>query len=183
MGRKYKFHDHSKLYFVTFTVVNWIDAFIRDEYRTIIYESIEYCQQHKQLEVYAYCFMTSHIHMIIGTETGNLSDIVRDFKSHTSKQIRLELEKSNIESRKEWMLWMFKRAGIKNEKNIDFQFWQQNNHPIELNTIEKTSQRLNYIHENLVHAGFVEKAEDWLHSSAADYLGIRTGKIDLIYLE
>lgn len=80
------------------------------------------------------------------------------------------------------MLWMFKRAGIKNERNIDFQFWQQRNHPIELNTLEKTQQRLNYIHENPVEAGFVEKAEDWLHSCAADYLGIRKGNIELIYL-
>lgn len=182
MGRKYTFHDHSKLYFVTFTVINWIDAFIRDEYRNIIYRSIAYCQQNKNMEVYAYCIMTSHIHMIIGTETSNLSDIVRDFKSYTSRQIRLELEKSSTESRKEWMLWMFKRAGIKNERNIDFQFWQQHNHPIELNTLEKTQQRLNYIHENPVEAGFVEKAEDWLHSSAADYLGIRKGNIELIYL-
>ncbi len=40
MARKYKFHDNSKLYFVTFTVVNWIDAFIRDDYRKIFYESV-----------------------------------------------------------------------------------------------------------------------------------------------
>jgi len=38
--------------------------------------------------------------MIIGTESGNLSGIVRDLKSYTSRQIRLELEKSDLESRK-----------------------------------------------------------------------------------
>ena len=125
MGRKYSFHDHGKLYFVTFTVINWIDAFIREEYRNVVYQSIAYYKQRKSLEVYGYCIMTSHIHMIIGTETRNLPDIVGDFKSYTSRQIRLELEKSHTESRKAWMLWMFKRAGVKNERNIDFQFWQQ----------------------------------------------------------
>ena len=127
--------------------------------------------------------MTSHIHMIIGTESGNLSGIVRDLKSYTSRQIRLELEKSDLESRKAWMLWMFQRAGIKNERNKDFQFWMQHNHPIELNTYEKTIQRLNYIHQNPVEAGFVEKPEDWLHSSAADYAGLRKGKIELMFLQ
>ena len=183
MARKYVFHDHSKLYFVTFTVVNWIDIFIRSEYRAIVYDSIKFCQENKQLEIYAYCFMTSHIHMIIGSEVGNLSDIIRDFKSFTSRQIRLELEKSNIESRKEWLLWMFRRAGLKNERNYDFQFWIQNNHPIELNTNEKTLQKLNYIHQNPVSAGFVEKPEDWIHSSAGDYVGIRKGLIELIFIE
>ena len=82
MGRKYKFHDYSKLYFVTFTVINWIDPFIRNENRNIFYDSIAFfCKKNKNLEIYAYCIMTSHIHMIIGTELGNLSDIVRDFKS------------------------------------------------------------------------------------------------------
>jgi putative transposase len=81
MGRKYKFHDDRALYFVTFTVVYWLDIFIRDEYKNIFYESIRYCQKEKGLEVYGFCIMTSHIHLIIGTENGVLSDIVRDLKS------------------------------------------------------------------------------------------------------
>jgi putative transposase len=183
MGRKYTFNDHAKLHFVTFTIINWVDTIIRDDYRNIIYDSIKYCQQNKGLEVYAYCLMTSHFHFIIGTEKGNLSDIVRDLKSYTSRQIRLAIENNQYESRKEWMLWMFKRAGLKNERNIDFQFWQQANHPVELNTAEKTMQRLHYIHQNHVEAGFVEKAEDWLHSSAATYMGTRKGFIELILLK
>ena len=183
MARKYKFHDNSKLYFVTFTVVNWIDAFIRDDYRKIFYESVAYCQQNKGLEVYAYCIMTSHIHMIIGTEKGNLSDIVRDLKSFTSRHIRKAIESSELESRKSWILWMFERAGKKNQRNIDFQFWMQHNHPIELDTHYKTIQRLNYIHQNPVEMGFVAKAEEWLHSSCGDYYGNRKGAIDLVFIE
>jgi len=88
MGRKYKFHDNTKLYFVTFTVVDWIDVFTRIEYTEIVYNSLRFCQQEKGLELYAYCIMTNHIHLIIGTETGSLPDIVRDFKSFTSRHIR-----------------------------------------------------------------------------------------------
>lgn len=81
MGRKYRFHDNSKLYFVTFTVVDWIDVFTRQEYVDVIYDSLKFCQKEKGLDLYAYCIMTNHIHLIVGTETGVLSDIVRDFKS------------------------------------------------------------------------------------------------------
>ena len=62
MSRKYKFRDNSKLYFVTFTVTNWIDLFIRTDYKDIVLASIRYCQQHKDLEVHAWCIMTSHLH-------------------------------------------------------------------------------------------------------------------------
>ncbi len=50
MSRKYKIRDQSRIYFVTFTVIDWIDIFIRDEYRTIVIDSIKYCQVTKVLK-------------------------------------------------------------------------------------------------------------------------------------
>jgi putative transposase len=61
MSRKYKIHDQSALYFVAFTVIHWLDVFIRREYRDTFLESIRYCQANKGLEVCAYCIMSSHI--------------------------------------------------------------------------------------------------------------------------
>ena len=182
MGRKYAIRDNQQLHFVTFTVVHWIDIFIREEYRRIIYDSIKYCQANKGLEVYGYCIMTSHIHMILGTETGMLTDIIRDFKSFTSRHIRKEIESSLVESRRDWILQLLYQAGSRNERNNDFQFWQQHNHPIELNTNDILQQRLDYIHNNPVTQGLVEKEEEWLHSSAGDYHGIRKGEIELIFV-
>jgi len=177
MGRKYKFHDNEHLYFVTFTVIDWIDAFIRKEFRDIFYNSIAYCQKEKGLQVYAYCVMTSHIHLIIGVVDNKLSDVVRDLKSFTSRSIRKSLEAGNFESRKKWMLNRFMFRGKYNANNIDYQFWMQNNHPIILDNNALLDQKMDYIHQNPVEAGYVEKAEDWLHSSAADYYEVREGNI------
>jgi len=186
MSRKYKIRDQEKLYFVTFTVVDWIDIFIRDEYRSIIIESIKYCQVNKALEVYGYCIMTSHIHMIIGTNSDKnpLEGIIRDMKSFTSRKIREAMENSNIvhESRREWMLQRLYNAGTYNSNNHDFQLWQQHNHPIELNTNELIDQKLEYLHLNPVAAGFVDQPEAWLYSSARDYSGISKGFIDLVFI-
>ncbi|MEM8845422.1 MAG: transposase, partial [Pseudomonadota bacterium] len=66
MGRKYAIRDQNAIYFITCTVVNWIDLFIRDEYREIVIDSLKYCQKYKGLNIHAYCLMTSHIHSIIG---------------------------------------------------------------------------------------------------------------------
>ena len=84
--------------------------------------------------------------MIIDTKKGNLSDIVRCLKSFTSRQIRKNLKVSTSESRREWILWMFGWVGEKNERNIDYQFWMQHNHPIGSSCCEMTIQRLNYMH-------------------------------------
>src|ERR1700743_1406463 len=114
MGRKYKFHDHQKLHFVSFATINWIDVFTRRIYCDIIVDSLRYCIENKELELYAWCIMSSHVHLIIGTENGNLSNIIRDMKRHTSKQLLKTISENMLESRREWMMWMFERAGKHN---------------------------------------------------------------------
>ncbi|HOZ81463.1 MAG TPA: transposase [Bacteroidia bacterium] len=48
--------------------------------------NLNYCIDKKKLKVFAYCIMPSHIHLIAKTEDNvNVSDVLRDFKSYTSK--------------------------------------------------------------------------------------------------
>ena len=104
MSRKYKFHDNDKLYFISFATVNWIDVFIREEYMKIVLDSWKFCQEKKGLEIYGWCIMPSHVHMIIGSRKNKLEDIVRDMKKHTSLELKEAIKKNVSESRKEWMI-------------------------------------------------------------------------------
>jgi len=172
MSTKYKFHDQEKLYFITFAVVGWIDLFVRNEYRQVLLDSWKYCQKNKGLQIFGWCIMTSHVHMIIGTEKDNMEDIVRDMKRHTSIALRKCIEEHPQESRREWILKLMREAGSENSNNARFQLWRQDNHPIELFTQTVTHQKLDYIHNNPVMAGFVESPEEYLYSSAKDYYGL-----------
>ena len=78
--------------------------------------------------------MTNHVHLVIRSETHELSNIMRDMKKHSSKKLIACIQNHPQESRKKWMLWIFKRAGQLNPNNQDFQLWQQHNQPIELDT-------------------------------------------------
>lgn len=73
------------------------------------------------------------------------------------------------ESRKEWMLKIFKDAAFKHKRNADYQFWTHDNHAEQLYWNKFLEQKLNYIHQNLVRAGIVINAEDYKYSSARDY--------------
>jgi putative transposase len=101
MGRKYIFHDSKQLYFVSFATVNWIDVFSRMVYFDIIVDALRYSIEHKNLELYAWCIMPSHVHLIISSESNSLSNIMRDLKRHTSKQLLKSIAENNVESRKE----------------------------------------------------------------------------------
>lgn len=181
MSRKYKFRDQAKLYFVSFATVYWVDLFVRPEYNELLLESLRYCQNEKGLEVYGWCIMTSHVHLIIGTKDKPLQDILRDFKSYTSRKLKNEIDQHPSESRREWIKWMMKRAGAKNGNNKEWQLWQQHNHPIELNTNELFEQKLDYLHNNPVESGFVSESFHWKYSSAIDYSGGK-GLIDIQYI-
>jgi REP element-mobilizing transposase RayT len=182
MSRKFKFKDNDKLYFVSFATVKWIDVFVRPEYKEIVLDSIRYCQREKGLEIYAWCIMTSHVHLIIGSIDKPMESIMRDLKSFTSRKMRVAIQNHPRESRKEWLLWLFEQAGQKNSNNEDWQFWQQDNHPIELYNVEIMQQKLHYIHQNPVEAGFVDEAKAWIYSSARDYAGEK-GLLDIIFME
>jgi hypothetical protein len=116
--------------------------------------------------------------MIIATQDELLQNIMRDLKGYSAKQILKEIENNPQESRKEWMMQLFEREGQKNSNNTKFQFWQQHNHPLVLGNPIIFEQKLNYIHNNPIEAGFVEFPEHYPYSSAKDYADDK-GLIDI----
>ncbi|WP_205502233.1 REP-associated tyrosine transposase [Rufibacter psychrotolerans] len=171
MSRKYKFYNQEGLYFVSFAVVYWIDVFTREEYFQLVTDSLAYCRKHKGMEIYAWCVMPSHVHLLFRAKENNPSALLKDFKTHTSKQLQKAIAENMQESRKEWMLWLMERAGLKNSNVQKRQFWQQHNQPVELWSPAVIEQKLQYIHLNPVEAGFVSEPHHWKYSSALDYSG------------
>ena len=182
MSRNYKFRDQEKPYFISFATVYWIDVFIRSVYKDLIVESMNYCIKEKDLIIYAWVIMSSHVHMIIGTKGEKMENIIRDFKKYTSKAIIQAIAENIQESRREWMLWMFKRAGEKNSNNKNYQFWQQHNKPIELYDNKIMEQKLDYLHNNPVAEGYVFEPHEYKYSSAIDYAG-GSGMVNVVLLE
>ena len=64
MSTKYKATEIDVAYFITITTVGWIDVFTRLRQKYIIVNALTYCQEHKGLEIYCYCIMSSYIHLL-----------------------------------------------------------------------------------------------------------------------
>ncbi len=169
MSEKYKIFDHDKPYFITMTAVGWIDIFTRKNHKILIINSLKYCQKHKGLSIFAWCLMPSHLHMIAradGKQT--LSEILRDFKKHTSKKI-VEQVIEEPESRRGWMLAYFKHSGRYLKRIKDYKVWQDGNHAEIIYSPEFFYQQLNYIHKNPVKEMIVSNEDDYWFSSARNY--------------
>lgn len=47
MSSGYQIEEQFELYFLTFTIVDWVDIFTRKSYKDIIIDSLNYCIKHK----------------------------------------------------------------------------------------------------------------------------------------
>lgn len=178
MPTGYQIQDPAATYFLTLQVVDWVDVFTRRIYRDSILDSLAYCRQQKGLEIYGYVVMTNHLHLMVRAKRENLPDVLRDFKKFTASQILKQIAMSEAESRKDWMLKRFEFAAQRHVRNSKYQFWTHENHAVEIISNKFIDQKLNYIHENPVRAGWVEEPQEYLYSSARNYGG-RKGLIEI----
>ncbi|NDK54669.1 transposase [Pontibacter sp. BT213] len=179
MSNKFKAKEPDGVYFVTISVIQWADVLTRREYLEIICDSLAYCQKEKQFTLYAWCIMTNHLHLICSSPS--LAYKIRDFKKYTSKELYRAIRNNPQESRKSWLLWLINSAGELSSKHEEYKFWQPGYHPILLDNNQMIEQKLEYLHQNPVKAGFVEEPEHWYYSSARDYAG-QKGRLEVVWL-
>ena len=179
MSTKYKATTTEEAFFITLTTVGWIDIFTRLNQKYIIINALKYCQQNKGLEIYAYCLMSSHIHLMCKATNGFiLSDVIRDFKKHTSKEIILTI-RDEPESRREWMLDYFQNACEHLKREQQYKVWQNGYHAEIIETNWFIKKKVNYIHFNPVREKLVALPEDYYFSSARNYAGL-DNELDVI---
>ena len=172
MSRNYRFHNPDAAYFVSFAVVDWLDVFTRNEYKDILLDSLHYCQNNKGMEVFAWCIMTNHVHLVFRSKSGELpGKILGDFKRFTSKKVVEAIKNNPQESRRDFLLNGFKSSAEKTSSVENYQFWRHDNKPIELWSAKVIREKICYIHNNPVEAGLVFRPEDYMYSSAIDYAG------------
>jgi REP element-mobilizing transposase RayT len=182
VSRNYKFHNPEAAYFVSFAVVEWLDVFTRNEYKDILLDSLSFCQKTKGMEIYAWCIMTNHVHLVFQSMEGQAPDqLLGDFKRFTSNEIIKAIKENPRESRKEFLLERFKAAANKSSNVKHNQFWRHDNKPIELWSNKVISEKIRYIHNNPVEEGLVFRPEDYRYSSAVDYSGEK-GLLDGVVL-
>jgi putative transposase len=166
MRTRYKIIENGQVYFITSTIIEWLPVFTRKPYFEILMDSLNYARSHKGLKLYAYGVMDNHVHLIGASD--NLGKIIKEFKSHTAREIIRLAEQDN----KDWLLNQLVFYRQKHKISSRHQVWQEGNQPKEIGSEEMLRQKVEYLHHNPVRAGLAEKPEGWLYSSARNYAGL-----------
>lgn len=132
----------------------------------IIIDSIKYCQLNKGLQVYAYCIMPNHVHMIVQAAGDvSVSGILRDLKTHTAKAIAKKPEEEGNEE----ILAKFLAAGKPLKRIKKYKAWQDGNHAELLYGNRLIFEKMNYIHNNPVEHGLCVVPWEYKFRSATNY--------------
>ncbi|MBX7045257.1 MAG: transposase [Ignavibacteria bacterium] len=173
MRSTYKVHNQQSVYFITSTIVNWINIFTSEKYFNILIEALNFYVEKQKLSVIAFVIMKNHFHMICKSE--NLTETIRLIKSYTAKKIISELERDNPK-----LLKIFTEYKKDYKIKSTYQIWQEGFHPQEVINNQILKQKIEYIHNNPVKAGYCNLSDEWKYSSSEFYF---TGKKSMIKIE
>jgi len=162
---RFKVNGLGCTYFVTTTVINHLPVLTIKGVPDILLNNLVFYQNKYSLKIFAYVIMPSHIHLIIWIPANvSVSNVMRDFKKFASVQIRDHLTECKSD-----FLTILKKYGRKYERQ-HFKLWKPRSDKVALTTEKVYNIKLNYIHDNPVRAGLCLKQEDYLYSSARNYL-------------
>ncbi|MCE5322219.1 transposase [bacterium] len=156
MPAHFKVYDGHYPHFVTSATIHWIPAFRRDYYFRVMTDSLGYCIKCRGLILHAYVIMPDHFHLICTQTDGDLPQLLGNIKGYTA---HLVAEKIRQEDRSSWVRAIERAGGV----------WQDGYHPEQIHSIKFCEQKMRYMHDNPVRAGFVTNPCDWKYSSAGFY--------------
>ena len=166
MGRsRYKFTQTNAPYFMTLTVLQWLPVFTRPETIQILLDAFKYLAN-EGLKLYAYVVLENHVHLI--AQSDKIDKDISRFKSFTAKKLISYLKENNLKMIVD-QLAFFKKA---HKTARTYQFWQEGVHPEQIQGEEMMRLKVEYIHNNPVQRGYVDRPEHWRYSSARNYLGM-----------
>jgi putative transposase len=164
MKTNVKDFEHEHLFFVTSTVLNWINLFDRKRFAQVVIDSLKFITEEQWINVYAFVLMPNHIHLLIKFLLNHTADqVFRDFHKYTAQQI-LKI----MRNEKSVLINKF----IVNKKDRKHQIWQRDPEFKNVYSAQFLLQKAEYIHNNPLQPKWrlVESPEDYLYSSAAYYL-------------
>ena len=162
----YKIYSDFFPHFLTFTTVNWLPVFTNPIYAEEIFSALRYLQKHRDLKIFAYVLMEHHLHLVASAD--GLSKVLQSFTSYSARQIIDHMIEQNNQ------FWLNQLHYFKKRWKTDqiYQLWQEGSHPQQIQDENMMLNKIEYIHNNPVERGYIEKPEHWLYSSARNYAGL-----------
>jgi putative transposase len=172
----YGITSDASVYFLTYSVVEWLPVFVSEKACKIVTDSLCYCHTNKHLRINAFVIMPTHVHLIAfdaSHDSERLVQTLTDFRKFTGRQLSDYCTSNHVPR-------CFGET-LREQTTTDRtrRFWQPSRRAEALLTEPFWQQKLDYLHDNPRRKGLVRLAEHWRFSSAAWYFSGGTELVDV----
>jgi REP element-mobilizing transposase RayT len=161
-----RIEEGAALWYLTFSVIQWLPVFVSEEPCLIVTESLNYCHREKHLRTSEFVIMPTHLHLIVmdaDFDLERLRHTLTDMRKFTGRRLADYCEQT--------MPPAFRHV-IQGTRRTDRsrQFWQQSRHPEGIYTRKFWKSKVDYVRDNPRRKGFVRDPTTWRFSSAGYWL-------------
>ena len=156
-------HDSPVLY-ITNVTTHRLPIFRTDKLRELMCGFLNEARNSGGFLLFAYVVMLDHLHLLT-SRPSTTSDVLRVVKGLTAHRVIEYLKKNDYASS------LKKIEHQQRDRNYKHSLWQPEKNVFEIYSENMFMQKLNYIHQNPVRAGLVERAIDYRWSSARIWQG------------
>jgi REP element-mobilizing transposase RayT len=175
-SERYRITDDAHVYFVTYSIVEWLPVFVSEHACRIVTDSLNFCHEKKHLRTNAFVIMPTHMHAIVfdaAFDNERLQRSLADFRKFTGRSLSDYCAGHTPKCFLETL-----RASSTADR--ERRFWQPSRHPEAIQTERFWTQKLDYLHENPCRKGLVTRAAFWRFSSAAYYVSDAQEACDVV---
>ncbi|MFN2533376.1 MAG: transposase [Pyrinomonadaceae bacterium] len=162
MAHRYLISQDSPVLYITLVTKDRLPVFQTDATKELLCRALD--EARKNFLLFAYVIMIDHLHVLTSRPT-TTSDVLRILKGLTARRVIDYLKQNNY-----WRS-LAKLQHQTYEKNHRYSLWQREKNVLPIFSEQLFMQKLNYIHQNPVRAGLVERAIDYRWSSARIWHG------------
>jgi REP element-mobilizing transposase RayT len=164
MPHQFQISHDSQALFLTVVTKNRLTVFRKDELKEVVCRALDEARRSAGFLLFAYVIMLDHLHLLTNRPSST-SDVLRVVKSLTARRV-IDYLKA-----RQFLGSLAKLEHQEREKGYKYSLWQSEKNVLSIFSEQKFMEKVNYIHQNPVQAGLVERAVDYRWSSARIWHG------------
>jgi putative transposase len=172
---RYRIHPEAAVYFLTYSIVDWLPVFVSETSCKIVTDSLSFCHREKHLRINAYVVMPTHLHLIAfdaDFDSERLARTLADFRKYTGRRLSDHCARHAPAC---FLETLREQAVADRERRL----WQPSRHPVALQGERFWQQKFDYLHDNPCRKGLVRNPAHWRFSSAAWHLSDGVEPVDV----
>ena len=154
MAHRYQISKDSEALFITLVTSKRLPVFQTDQMKAVLSRAIDEARTSAGFLLFAYVVMIDHLHLLTSRPT-TTSDVLRVLKGLTARRVSDYLKENN------YLRSLAKLEHQERDRSHKYSLWQTEKNVLPIFSEGMFMEKVNYIHQNPVRAGLVERATDY----------------------